>query len=242
MQAEPDTAVSLLDLERWATGDLPPDEARALEARRADDPDLDARMSRVRRDLDAAAVDLPPLELPREPVAQGSQTQSWWSMLGGLFLVGAVAASAMLFVPADVPDTSPKWRGAALDLEVFRLRGADAQRQGALIKAREGDRLQYSITSKHDGYISVFDIQDDGEISQWLAPTETQAGGTVEGAVRLDDYAGAERVFFMASDEPIGIDVVKAALERGSMRPLSDLDALPGIDAAQRSVLVLEDE
>ena len=76
-------------------------------------------------------------------------------------------------------------------------------------------------------------------MSLWGRPVQVQAGESVEGAVVLDDYAGKERVFFLLSEAPVGQNAVDQAVRSVFDRPLADLDTLPGIDATQRSVLIV---
>lgn len=229
--------VPLLDLERWALGDMPTDEIERLEALAAADPELDARMTRVQEAIRDAAIGLPVFVIPEEQPEPANRPG--WPMFAGIGTLLAAAVALWVVLPSPPPTTT--WRGAALDLEVFRIRDGQAQRQGALVAAREGDRLQYSVATKEDGYISVFDVQDDGEISQWMAPTRSAAGQSVAGAVQLDGYAGAERVFFIASPEPVTLEQIREAVSDGSLKPLADLDELPGLAGAQRSILVVDE-
>jgi anti-sigma factor RsiW len=239
--------VSRLTLERWALGDLPPSEAAALEARLADDAELAAHAERVRVALDAAANDLPAAPewgalgaAPADAPPRGVVIPGPWGRARTPLIVGAVAALVFVFVglrPDPAPTTT--FRGA-LDVQVQLIRGGAASEQGLLVQARAGDRLQYTVTPPAAGWVSVFDLQDDGQLATWTPPREVYAQQPVQGAVLLDDYAGSERVFFVFAEQPIDEAAAKATLEQAFDTPLVSLESLPGLEATQRSVLLLK--
>ncbi len=227
--------VSRLELELWALGKLPLDRVEELERQCALDEELEARRLAVRTQVQDAATDLPALDLPEE-------ASSWWRWLVPALGVAAAAAAAITLsvdTTPDAPDTPDVVFRGSFDLELTRVRLGSAERQGALIDVQPGDRLQWSITPAQAGWVSVFDVQDDGELQAWVAPTEASASTPVEGAVLLDDYAGSERVFFVVSDRPVDASEAELALAEVWKQPLADLDELPGLDATQRSVLLV---
>ena len=233
MPTEPTTR---LTLERWATGDLPPDEARALELAAQDDPDLSARMDRMQDDLDDAARELPRLVLPDAPPERSSFAR-WWMPIGAVL---AAALALFIFWPAPGPPSGEVFRGA-LDLSVVRIREGVAEPQTALIAARAGDRLQYTATSPNDGYLTVYDVQDDGTVTVWLEQP-VRAMRPVEGAAILDDYLGGERVFFVLSPERMPEDAFMDAVHDVWNAPLADLDEVPGLPpSTQRSLLLVKE-
>jgi len=239
--------VSRLTLERWALGDLPDGERASLEAELAQDAELAAHAQRVKASVLAAANDL-----PAAPTWAGADDGApaggvviegpWGARRIGLFVAAAAALLALGLglrpPPASPPDVA--FRGA-LDLQVQLVRGGNASEQGMLITAQAGDRLQYRVTPGQAGWISVFDLQDDGVLSTWTAPREVYAKQTVEGAVVLDDYAGSERVFFVFAAEPIDEAAAKVALESAFDTPLATLEGLPGLaGTTQRSLLLVK--
>ncbi len=248
--------VTRLDLERWALGRLEPERCATLEALGQQDPELRARMDRVRAEIEAASQDMPTLELPVDTAEEvyGTYWARWLALFrhpAFLGLSGALLAAVVLVVvlpdaPVDGgPDTvvpAETFRGA-LDLELHRVRLGEAALQGALVQAKEGDRLQYAITSPVAGWLQIYNLQDDGRIQQYLAPRQVEAKQPVESAVVLDDYAGTERIFFLLSSQPVEQDQVQAAAERAFRRPLVELDTLPGLGqgVTQRSVLVVKE-
>lgn len=157
----------------------------------------------------------------------------------GALLAAAAALSLVVLLPEGA-GTGEVFRGS-FDLQVERVRQGVAVPQGVLVEAREGDRLQYTVLAGSDGWLTVVDVQDDGAVSLWLAPQRVRAGQQVAGAVVLDGYTGKERVYFLLADEPVGSDSVDAAVRGVFERPLADLDRLPGLDSAQRSLLIVRD-
>ena len=241
--------VSRLHLERLALGDLPPDEAAALQSRIAIDTELARRALKVRSEIARANEGMPPLDLDRAAnVARTAALAppSLWSRLVRLrlpILVAAGATAALVFVlsqPAP-DDAAPieQFRGS-FDLELTLVRDGAARPQGALVKGQPGDRLQWRVTPGTPGWFSAFGVQDDGAVSAWGRPVEVAAMEAVVGAVLLDDYAGNEQVFFVLSDAPVGLNAVRLALERQFDTPVAALERLPGVPASatQRAVLV----
>lgn len=247
MRAESPTPVTRLELETWVLGRLDPDRAAALEAMGAADPELQARMDRVRGEIERAAVDMPTLELPEEdevPARAGWRAWLRGPLLGGLALAGAAAIALLVVLPPDDPVESGAWRGGGvMDLELVRMRMGEAQPQGVLVQAQEGDRLQFSVAAPDAGWLQVYDFQDDGLVQAWLEPTQVAAKQPVERAVLLDDYDGSERVFFLISPDPIPLERAQQAGEQIFNRPLAELDRLPGFgrEVIQRSVLIVKE-
>lgn len=232
--------VSRLDLERFVLGRLDAPARAALTLRIAQDPELEARVDRLRAELDAAAIDLPPLVLPTDdrPVlavvsSPPRSTRHRWAVLGGG--LAAAAGVALVLLPGGGPDE--RFRGS-FELEVQHVRAGAATPVGLLVEARAGDTLQYTVTSATDGWWMVADIQDDGEVSMWTPPRRVQAGVPATAAVQLDGYTGSERAYFIVSEAPMELDRVRAA-HAAARSPLAELDTLPGLPGTHRSVLVV---
>ena len=236
--------VSRLDLERWALGTLDPARVQALEAARAGDPDLDQRMQRVRAEIDGAAQGMPQLVLPADDVAPSwaERLLSFLPRLSvGALVVTALALLAFRLFPADDP-AAVTYRGLVPEVTVFRVSHGVQEEASALIHAQAGDRIQYEIVATGEGHLAVYNVQDNGEVQVYLAPQPVQPGQAVTRGIILDEYAGSERIFFMVSPDPLDEAAVSGAVQRAYRQPLAELDALPGLDAGQRSVLILKDE
>lgn len=238
---QPPTELGRLTLERYILGQMREPERAHLASMAAQDPQLAARIRRIEAEIRDAAVGLPPLDLSLEPAASDAPppraNRGRWALLVGTMMAVAAALGVVVGLPED-PATGEVFRGS-FDLRVERVRLGAAVAQGMLVEVREGDRLQYTVLPGADGWLTVADVQDDGTVSLWLPPREVRAGEPVEAAVVLDGYAGKERVYFLLADDAIDRDAVDAAVRSVFVRPLADLDALPGLDAAQRSLLLV---
>ena len=237
--------ISRLTLEQWALGMLEPNRCDALEQAGQQDPDLAARMVRVRAEVQSAAVDLPGLTLP----ADEPEKAGWldWLLKPQWALGLAVAALALVMLVPQVidresgtNDPSVVYRGD-FELHVFRVRLGEAAEQGALIEAMSGDRIQYNITAQQDGYLAIYNLQDNGKLQVYLPSRPVKAHQSVREAVVLDDYTGSERIFFFVDQDPIGEEQIQGAVQRAFRSPLADLDTLPGATSSQRSVLILKE-
>lgn len=237
--------VSRLTLERWALGDLPPDERAALQASIDADADLRGRAERIQAEL---AGDLPALpaftagDVPesafRESALEAEVVRGPWGRPAlWMSAVAAVLLVGFLLRPEAPPQD--RFRGA-LDVGVHLVRDGVAVEQGLVVEAAAGERLQYRVVAPSAGWVSVFDLQDDGSFTSFKRPTQVRAMQAVEGAVILDDYAGAERIYFVFAEAPVGLDAAKGSLGAAHSTPLVELERLPGLAATQRSVLVVK--
>lgn len=240
--------ITRLTLEQWALGMLEPEDRHDLEQRREADPDLADRMTRIQAEVMSAADELPQLVLP----ADEPGVVRWldWLRRPQWILGLAVAAAALLVLLPQVrpqgaapvaADGEITYRGD-FELRVFRVRQGEAAEQGALIDALPGDRIQYDITAQQDGYLAIYNLQDDGELQVFLHSQPISAQRSVTEAVVLDDYKGSERIFFLVDKEPILEEQIRGAVQRAYRSPLADLDTLPGATTWQRSVLILKED
>lgn len=248
MQPDNTDTISRLDLERWALGTLDPARAQQLEAARASDPALDQRMQRIQGEIQSAAAGMPQLVLPPDEATESERGGflAWLLRPWSLAAVGALAAAVALFavlgpLGTAKPADGDKYRGMMPELDVYRVRDGEAVEQGVLIQAREGDRIQYEVMATGAGHLSIYNLQDDGQLQQYLAPRPIGAGEAYTAAISLDAYAGTERIFFLIGEEPIDETTVSGAVQRAYRQPLAELDALPDLPAAQRSVLVVKE-
>lgn len=240
----PPAEVGRLTIERYVLGRLDEPERSQLAHMATQDPELAARIQKVEAEINDAAVGLPPLDLSLEPSIEDApppRANRPWGLMVGALLAVAAAVGLVVVLPGQGAGqaTDEVFRGS-FDLEVVRVRQGEAVPQGVLVEARQGDRLQYAVLPGADGWLTVADVQDDGTVSLWLRPQKVRAGQKVEGAVVLDGYAGKERVYFLLADEAVGAQAVDAAVRSVFERPLADLDTLPGIDGAQRSLLIVK--
>lgn len=232
----PADTLTRLELERYALGDLAPERAQQIDALAARDPALQARLERIVGHVRDAGQDLPPLDLPAD-APERSRWRVWGPALAAaLALVAVVPVAGTLLKPDPAPQT---FRGG-VDVQVWRVRAGAAEPQSGLIQAQAGDRIQLEVQSDVAGWLSVYNVQDDGQVQTYLAPMELAPLQVGKAAVVLDDYTGAERIFVLVSADPIDQTQVLGAVQSAWDQPLTELDTLPGLDASQRSLLVLK--
>lgn len=126
--------------------------------------------------------------------------------VGAAVLAGALAASiagAVLFVP---PPTERAKGSTIADLFVDRD-GTIARWSGQPLT--EGDTLVFRYTSTKR-FLLVLDVEGSGDVSVIVAsadgtsaPIEPGRDRTAREGMRLDDYAGPERVIALFSDTPL---------------------------------------
>ena len=202
---------------------------------------LDTASIRRGLGLDVAGALFP--DPPREESPEGSDRRSRRRLQIEqllLLLVRALIVVLVVFLrPVESPDVT--YRGA-MDLEVVRIRLGEATPQDGLVNAKTGDRLQYTVSVPSEGTLQVFDVQDDGEVSLWKAES-VQALKPVTGAAILDDYEGAERIFFVVTDKPLRKGEFEEAVHDVWRAPVAELDKVPGLGrhTIQRSILVIRE-
>lgn len=236
------TPPSRLQLERYVLNDLPPADAEVL--RRAIDADetLAARVERLREDLDAIRPEVAPLSPPWEATPTRRRLRWPWAA-GGLTLILATATALLILLRPPDLGSGTQFRGAGFDLVVQHARGGVVQEAGGLVSVGVGDRLQFRVEPGADGYVHIFDVQDDGKLQTWVAATPVRAHEPFEAAFMLDDHPGSERVFVVFSGRPVSHDQVHASLSRQHDVPLVSLDQIPGLGAGvdQRSLLLVRE-
>lgn len=232
----PADTLTRLELERYALGHLSSDRAQQIDALAASDPALQARLDRIVAQVADAARDLPPLDLPADAPAR----RPWRVWAPALAAALALVVVVPLAVRGLTPDPPPQTFRGGVDVQVWRVRDGAAEPQASLIQARRGDRLQLEVQSDVGGWLSVYNVQDDGQVQTYLAPTPLAALEVGTAAVVLDDYPGSERIYVLVSAAPIDQTQVLDSVQSAWDQPLAELDTLPDLDATQRSLLVIK--
>ncbi len=201
--AVPGARVPDLYVEKLALGELSSDEAKALHARLAAEPDGAARLAAVRASNDEVLVAHPPAEVARdiedrlrqararhddERGRAGAHRASWWLSVPAL----AAAAVALLVVlpntlpsddgsaglPTDGPvtvDDGVRTKGLDPGLRVFARGEGEprALRQGDLVRA--GDVLQLAYVAAGARYGAIVSVDGRGEITVHLPAAQDPA-------------------------------------------------------------------
>lgn len=229
-------------LERYALGELPPDEASALERRLAEDTALAARLDALRADDRAFAARYPAevtLAAVRRRAAPANNAR-WYGIV-----VGAAAAAALAFVAvgsATVQHTGPdaieatRIKGSAR-LVVLRDDGGSGSPLSDGASARPGDLLQLRYIAAGDRFGVVASVDGRGAVTVHLddhgaaAPLDQDGAVALPAAFELDDAPRYERFYLVTSDAPFPTDAVRAALAASP-----DAPALIGLHVTTHTV------
>ncbi len=258
-QTTPDVShVDRLTLDLLAVGDLEADRAVPVEAHLDHCPACRERLWRIRKDLSMARRRMPerlPVEaFRRRERAERRSPGPWIAAAAGWAAAacGLLVWSPWRSAPADIGDAtvaadagvSVRARGS-FGLSVLRGRGDGVERIGAVAVCRPGDRLQFEPDLPADGWFHVVDVQDDGQAQAWL-PATPVGEVALDHSFELDDYAGAERVYFVLADRPLDAAELEVPIRDAlAVRPIEEVDRLPlpdGVSAEQRSLLIYKGE
>lgn len=190
-----------VDLEALGV-ELPPEVTAAIAA----DPDLAAERKELAALTEWWVRAGPPLAAPR--------ARRWPVLLGGVVLVGALAASVLLAIDPPEPGedgVTMRARGS-LDVAVVPLRGGVPLEAGAPLSP--GDELEVRIVAAERGQVALATVEAAGEVSVLVAGAAVDAGAVYRppGRVRLDRYAGQEwLVVWVGAAVPAGPAEIEAA-------------------------------
>ena len=242
----PKPTFSRLQLELFSLGELDaPSQAALLTAMTAD-PELAAHVAEVQAKVAAASElpALPDLEINAlTPPQAANDTHGFrrlrWTRVALMAAAALLVAVAlpMLFPDAASLDGSSQYRGN-FELSVIQERLGETWSVGALVNARTGDHLQFTVTTAEDAWLMVYDVEDSGAVSTFHAPERVLAGRSTELAFQLDDYSGSERIFVLVAPDPIHEERVAEEVNHEHQTPIAELDTFPHLPAAQRSILV----
>jgi hypothetical protein len=211
-----------LKLAQLVSGDLAPDEARALEAEIENDEGSRQQLAEIRKNVEEyeADADRHMALLRARMVAEQSAPAAvpWWRRLRYYLPAMATAAAAavvalLIFTRGFEEPTEPDvaFKGA-LAVKVVAKRGPEQFMVASGQQLREGDALRFVVTTDGAGYISVFSVDSRGKVSPFYpeadprgspAPLRVDRAGrhVLEGSVILDDALGPEHLVVVFSPE-----------------------------------------
>ena len=242
-----------LTLDRLAVGEIEGADKASLDDHLADCAPCRERLWRIRQDLAMARRAIPdraPVDAFRRREAHEKVRVAPWATAA----VGWAAAACLLLVWApwnaagdaadDVPSVT-RTRGA-MAVTIQRERGDSVERIGQVAVCRSGDRLQFEPDLPEDGFFQIVNLQDDGGTQVYLPSTPAgRSAEELDFSIELDDYAGAERVFFVWTADPMkSTDLMERAAGSLALRPIEELDEIPlapSHSAEQRSLLIYKD-
>lgn len=213
-----------------------------------------AELAESRRDLLGEDPTFASTQAARRILAAADERRAarrsrWLPRWVGLAVLPAAAALVLVLSTRQMvtpPDSSNRTKGA-LVMEVFCKRGDSvfAVNEGA--DFFPGDRLRFAYTKDQPGFLTVFSVDDTGQISPYyrdavLGSVQVGAGAKVmlPESVELDSHRGWERIFALWSPRPVDDDAIRRAVSGalasadGDVRRAGRLD----IEAEQVSYLL----
>ncbi len=190
----------------YVLGVLPPEEARAVSARLATDPDFAALVASWQDDLAGLADEIAPVDPPARVLRAterrlfGARRRRWWGWAAPIALAAALAAAVLVWPGFDprgpVPPEAPAYRAELVSQDGdLRLAAAYDAGAGTLFVAREGGvvpagrALELWIIAGDDAPVSLGVLPDSPAMVVAVAPDLRTA---LDGAV------------LAVSDEPAG--------------------------------------
>jgi hypothetical protein len=162
------------------------------------------------------------------PPGRSWRRHAWW--------LAPVAAAAMaLLIPWRSPGVRGKGGGWQLGVVARDPNGrVGGVSPGATLSP--GDHLRFEVSAPADAFVSVISLDAAGAVTPFVPATGTtvavRAGQRrlLDGAVRLDDSLGPERLLLLACPRPVPIDALVAAgrtalaQARGRIAEVKELD------------------
>ena len=217
-------------LERYALGELPPDQTRVIRQQIADDPAAAAQLRELESDDRAIRMRYPAGKMAEQirskaGVVEPRRRVSRWAMAAPVL---AMAAALMLVVLPGIPDTIEntdiqliddggiiaKGTGDAI-LRVVRQADDAVLDDGALVAA--GDILGFRYNAAGARHGVLLSVDGNGVVTlhfppEMLGATMLESGTvTLDLAYELDDAPEFERFFLVTADTPIDVGAVIAA-------------------------------
>jgi hypothetical protein len=231
-------AVPDVTLERYRLGELPPAEMQRIERRLQTDMELRNRIDALARSDEALAAQHPAGPMARRVIERIGANQPRRAAatrpLGRLVLASAVGAGLIAAAmaqpwsrlqPAAV--SSDTIKGLEPTLTVYRrtAHGSETLADGA--PARAGDLLLLGYVSAGRRYGVILSLDGRGILTMHLpangdtaAPLRAGEIVLLDQAYELDDAPAWERFYFVAADQPFGVESIRGAARQAAARGL----------------------
>lgn len=220
--ADPDRALTDLELERWLADDLPA--ARTALATAVDR----ARLDELRAEHAAflAGIDIGDEVRAIRRRAGGPARRAvrpWW--IAGGALAAAAAVAVVVLRPAPGPDDDLRAKGGVgLVIHVAADGTSRAvTRDGAV---HPGDRIRFAVSAPGTGHVAVIGIDAAGAATVYYpyggvrsAALAAGDGGVLPGAIALDAALGDEAIYAVYAARPFALDAALFAALRGGATP-----------------------
>lgn len=208
-------------LERYAAGDLPPEQQQHIAQQLAASADEQRRLDELRADSAAFLVKHPPG--PLAAALSPARRPRWLTALAPALAVAAVAVLAVVYRGTTInePDIGVK---GAVSLTVWRQTPSGEPERlspGAPLKA--GDQLRFEVRAPRDGWVAVLSRDGAGAINTYYPPQGEIAARylaaepVLPGAIGLDDTTGTETLWVLFSERPFTLNEPLRTLRAGGM-------------------------
>lgn len=210
--------LSALKLDRFAAGELAPEQSEEIRAHLAGC----ARCTAAAESLRPPAAALPPLRAVAPAPRPRARPRGLLVLAAGL----AAAAAVVLVVHTGAPRERTKGPGFAVAMYV--LHGDAVRQAGPGEVVAPGDAVRFAITTPVAGYAAVLSLDPAGRASIYFprgpraAPVGAGADVALPLATRLDATVGEEHVVALLCERAVDLEPIRAALETGAG------DAIPG--------------
>lgn len=226
---------SRLLLGRYATGELSPEEAAAVEAR------LDETSRRVLAEMESARAAVRPLDVAALRRRERPANNARWYGLATLVLAAVVLA--MFLVLGRPSGTGPDVRFRTGDtLQVHRLDGQRLVPYQQGVAVGSGDVLGFKVVATGHRSVVVMSVDGSGRVQVYwpeegdvAEPIDADGLLALPGSLTLDDAPGPE-LFVAVFDEdvPLAREALEHAWQSGGAPGVLDwAGAAAGVDAVE---------
>ena len=234
----------VLELERYLLGELPPEHMGRVSALEATDPVLQTRLEALRRSAaDIVARHPAPAAaagIRRRLTTRRRSGEQWWPRWPGLAASAAASIALVLIAvhlarPAAVDPGGDRTKAGGPALVVYRWapEGPEVLTLGATAGPGDLLRIGYKADGRRFGVILSSD--GSGVVTQHLpasgersAELSADALALLDMSFELDAAPSWERFYFVTSDHPFDVDVVRRAVS--ARRFDGTCDAAPGLE------------
>jgi hypothetical protein len=235
-----------LILEQYRLGELPPADARRVEALLSTDVTLRGRLEALERSDDEIAREYPaawlasrvrarlPEAVERESMGRiPPSARLRWAGPLALAAIGvlallvvprhAVAPGALPAPPAAADEGGDRIKGLQPALTIYRRTpaGSETLASGSIVRAGDLLRVGYVGAGRHYGLILSIDGR--GLVTQHLPPSGDHAAPLVSGRLalldqsyELDDAPGVERFYFVTGETPFPVAPIMEAARKAA--------------------------
>ncbi len=251
-------------LERYLLDELPSPEREQVSRALILDKRLAARLEELRASGDDLLRRLPPEQIA-EQIARGVQQKAPHTARGSilnlafspvgvgllaLLLVAGVAVELLWRGQSDqAQEEIVRQKGAGPALLIFRKTADGAEQLAHGGKIARNDVIQLSYQAAGSKYGAILSLDGRGTVTQHFPAQGSQAGELVNGsavplasAYRLDDAPKMEVFFFVTSDRPFPVQIVRDAIAGSGPEWGNPGKRLRLPTGFQQSVLYLEKE